>query len=326
MSDVDVLIPTLRRPETLARALRSVFAQHRAAELIARIVVVDNSPEASAAQGVEALRPACPVPLTYVHEPRPGVATARNAGLAASTSPLVAFLDDDEEAPSAWLEQLRIAHLALGATVTFGPVRGVATSAHPDVRAYLDRFFSREGGRATTLIDHEFGCGNSMMTRATALVGPEPFDARADLTGGEDDRLFTRLRGEGAVFGWAAEAWVYEHAPPHRARIGYTLKRAFCYGQSPSQTYARGRHWGRLALSMAIGLGQATVYGAIAGGLLIAGRRGEAVSLTDQAVRGLGKVLWPVEIRLYGLAASPGPAVEKAPHLTYNSVPHPRSV
>ncbi len=313
MNDIDVLIPTLRRPDNLTRALRSVFAQDRAAELIARIVVVDNSPEASAAQVVAALRPASPAPLSYVHEPRPGVATARNAGLAASASPLVAFLDDDEEAPPAWLEQLRTAHLALGSAVTFGPVRGIASAAPPHVRAYLDRFFSREGGPATTLIDDEFGCGNSMMTRAVALAGPEPFDPLADLTGGEDDRLFARLRNDGARFGWAAEAWVYEYAPPHRARVGYALKRAFCYGQSPSQTFARGRSWGRLALSMAIGLGQATVYGAVAGGLLIVGHRGGAVAFADRAVRGLGKVFWLFEIRLYGLAASPVTAPGERP-------------
>ena len=153
-----------------------------------------------------------------------------------------------------------------------------------------------------------------MMTRATALAGAEPFDLRADLTGGEDDRLFARLRGEGVRFGWAAEAWVYEHAPPHRARVGYTLKRAFCYGQSPSQTFARGRAWGRLALSMTIGLAQAVVYGTAAGGLFIAARRGRAVGFADRAVRGLGKVLWPVEIRLYGLAASPKVEVERLPH------------
>ena len=305
MSDVDVLIPTLRRPDNLTRALRSVFAQDRAAELIARIVVVDNSPEGSAASVVEALRTASPVTLTYVHEPSPGVATARNAGLAVSTSPLVAFLDDDEEAPSVWLERLRAAHLKLDSAVTFGPVRGVAAAAHPEVRAYLDRFFSREGGSVTQLIDLAFGCGNSMMTRAVALAGPEPFDARSDLTGGEDDRLFAKLRGDGASFGWAADAWVYEHAPPHRARVGYALKRAFCYGQSPSQTCIRSRAWGRLALTMVIGAGQSIVYGAVAAALLVTGRRGGSAAFADRAVRGLGKVLWLFEIRLYGLAASP---------------------
>ncbi len=320
MNDIDVVIPTLRRPDNLTRALRSVFGQDRAADLIARIVVVDNSPEGSAAPVVEALRTACPVALTYMHEPNPGVATARNTGLAASDSSLVAFLDDDEEAPSGWLGHLRTAHLKLGSAVTFGPVRGVAAAAHPDVRAYLDRFFSREGAAATQLTDIAYGCGNSMMTRAVALAGLEPFDTRSDLTGGEDDRLFAKLRSEGARFGWAADAWVYEHAPPHRARVGYALKRAFCYGQSPSQTCVRGGEWARLALTMTIGAGQAMVYGAVAAILLLAGRRGGVATFTDRSVRGLGKVLWPFKIRLYGLAASPVPtlattATARAPRL-----------
>jgi succinoglycan biosynthesis protein ExoM len=307
MKDIDVLIPTLRRPDHLTRALRSVFAQTGARELIASVVVVDNSPEASAAAVVNALRPASPVPLTYVHEPRPGVATARNAGLAASAAPLVAFLDDDEEAPPHWLAELRPAHLGLGSAVTFGPVRGVAPDARPEFRAYLDRFFSRMSGSETAIIPIASGCGNSMMTRALALAGPEPFDARSDLTGGEDDRLFSVVREAGLTFGWAAKAWVYEYAPPHRAHVRYALKRAFCYGQSPSQTSLRERNWPGLARNMAIGAGQAGIYGLAALVLAAFGRRSAAVELLDRAVRGAGKVCWPLEVRLYGLAAAPTP-------------------
>ena len=305
MRDVDVLIPTLRRPEQLTRALRSVMAQDRAAELIAAIVVVDNSPEGSARAVVDALRPASPAPLVYAHEPRPGVATARNAGLQAGASPLVAFLDDDEEAPPGWLGALRTAHLQLGAAVTFGPVQGVAPAAPPALRRYLDRFFSREGAAETGYSPIVYGCGNSIMTRADALAGPAPFDARSDLTGGEDDRLFSRLRLQGLRFGWAADAWVNEYAPPHRARLGYALKRAFCYGQSPSQTSRLERDWPALARNMTIGAGQATVYGLISLALTLAGRRTKAVEFLDRAVRGCGKVGWFLKLELYGLAATP---------------------
>ena len=124
---VAVVIPTLRRRASLTRALISLFQQNRAAELIAEIIVVDNAPEGSAREAVEGLRPASPAPLIYVHEPRPGVATARNAGVGAvSRSDYVAFLDDDEEAPPGWLAALTRTHLALGADVTFGtcPRRG----------------------------------------------------------------------------------------------------------------------------------------------------------------------------------------------------------
>ena len=313
MSSIDVLIPTLRRPDHLTRALRSVFAQIQAHELIASILVIDNSPEGSAGPLVEALRPASPVRLAYVHAPHPGVATARNAGLAASDAPFVAFLDDDEEAPPHWLATLCKAHLALGSAVTFGPVRGVAPDARPEYRAYLDGFFSRQGGPRTELIAITYGCGNSIMTRAVALAEPEPFDTRLDLTGGEDDRLFSRLKQGGASFGWAADAWVYEYAPAHRARLGYALKRAFCYGQGPCQISARTRNWPRLARNMAIGAGQALVYGIAALGMAVAGRRGSAVGYLDRAVRGLGKVLWPLTVPLYGLATTPVvPATRRA--------------
>ena len=302
MSDVDVMIPTLRRPDQLARALRSVFAQDDAPGLVSKIVVVDNSPEGSAVAMVETLRRASPVPLVYVHEPQPGVATARNAGVVACTSRFVAFLDDDEVAPAHWLRELRCAHLTLGSMVTFGPVHGVAEGAKQEFRPYLDRFFSRLAGDEDTLLPIAYGCGNSIMTRAAALAGPTPFDARHDMTGGEDDRLFDRLRADGATFGWASKAWVHEYAPLHRTRVTYALRRAFCYGQSPCQASVRKRDLLGLIRNMAIGVGQATVYGAISMAMFTLGRRSAGVTWLDRAVRGLGKVFWPIKVHFYGTA------------------------
>ena len=316
MSDIDVMIPTLRRPDQLARALRSVFAQHRAAELISSVVVVDNSPEGSAAETVQALRLASPAPLVYVHEPRPGVATARNAGVAACCARFVAFLDDDEEAPPHWLAELRDVHLRLGSAVTFGPVHGMAEGARPEFRAYLDGFFSRLGGAQDALLPIAYGCGNSIMTREIALAGRGPFDVRHDMTGGEDDRLFDRLRAGGATFGWAARAWVREYAPAHRVQVAYALRRAFCYGQSPCQASVRKRDAIGLLRNMIIGAGQASVYGAAALALFAAGRRPAGVQRLDRAVRGLGKVFWPLKVHFYGLAApaaaQPAPAIAPA--------------
>ena len=301
MTQVDVLVPTLRRPDSLARALRSLFSQDRAAELIAAVVVVDNSPEASARATIDALDPACPVPLRYVHAPRPGVATARNAGLAACTAPLVAFLDDDEEAPPGWLAALQAVHLRLGAAVTFGPVRGQAPDAAPGVRAYMDSFFSRTGPATSGLIAAPYGCGNSMMTRAVALQGPAPFDTTADATGGEDDRLFARLSAAGVRYGWAAEAWVTEYAPVHRARLGYTLQRAFSYGQGPSQLAARSGDAAAVAGWMAVGATQLLLF-APAGALLLLLRQGRGAGLADRAARGLGKLVWWSRPLFYGQA------------------------
>lgn len=301
MGEVAVLTPTLRRPESLARALKSLFAQDGAAALIDAIVVVDNSPEASARAVVEGLQPGSPVPLIYVHEPRPGVATARNAGLARITAPYVAFLDDDEEAPAHWLQSLLAVHKRLGAAVTFGPWRGRAEAAAPWKRAYLDAFFSRTGPSASGLTEELHGCGNSLMTREGALDGAQPFDPAYDQVGGEDDRLYQRLQGQGARFAWAAQAWVYEHAPDHRCRISYALRRAFSFGQTPTTDAAHVRDWAGVARWMAVGLAQTVVYGLAAAALWAIGSPRRLV-MTDRAVRGLGKVIWWFTPRFYGQA------------------------
>ena len=235
---VAVIVPTLRRPEGLTRALQSLFAQTGVADRLREIVVVDNDPAGTAAATVEALREQSPWPLVCCHAPVPGVATARNVGLQATDAPLIAFLDDDEVAAPDWLAQLLAAQVDTGADVVFGPIRGRAPDAADWLKPYLEDFFGRAGPASTRLIAQPFGCGNSLMVRRTALPGSAPFDVGADQAGGEDDALFAALADRGGRFGWAAGAWVDEIAPAHRATLGYALSRAFAFGQGPSQTAA----------------------------------------------------------------------------------------
>ena len=303
MRDVAVVIPTLRRPVMLERALRSVFAQVGSLDRIAAVVVADNDPDGSAAALIDRLRAEAPVPLTYAHAPVPGVATARNIGLAAADAPLIAFLDDDEAASPGWLSALLQAQSQTGADVLFGPIRGRVPEGTGWTTAYLERFFGRDGPTQTGLTDQIHGCGNSLMVRATALPGPAPFDAAMDQTGGEDDRLFTALQTRGGRFGWAADAWVDEFAPPDRATLSYALMRAFAYGQSPSQMAAARHDWPGLIRWMLIGAAQTAVWGLASLALTLLRRPARAETL-DRMSRGLGKVFWTscFEPKLYGAA------------------------
>ena len=291
MTDVAVIVPTLRRPESLERALRSLFGQTGVADRVSAIVVVDNDPVGSAATTIEALRPSSPWPLTYVHAPRPGVATARNAGLTATNAPLIAFLDDDEAASPGWLAALLKAQAATGADAVFGPITGRAPDAADWLKPHLERFFGREGPERTQLIETPFGCGNSLMVRSAALPGPAPFNTDADQAGGEDDALFAALASRGGQFGWAADARVEEFAPAHRATLEYALSRAFAYGQGPSQTAAAARDWPGVARWMAIGVAQATVWGAASAALTLIASPKRA-EMYDRTARGVGKLFW----------------------------------
>ena len=302
MAAIAVMIPTLRRPESLRQAVRSLFTV-RNAQNIARLVIVDNDPDASAREGVIALAAEAPFPVQYVHEPVAGVATARNTGLGyIGDSQFVAFLDDDEIASSDWLDRLRNAQIQTGADVVFGPIRGLSTSADEDLKPLVEAFFSRTGPAQDGVIDHAYGCGNSMV-RFAVLDLPDAFETSANESGGEDDILFSRLKAKGCLFSWAAEAWVEEHAPPERATLGYLLKRSFARGQGPSQTSRAERRWLALTGWMVIGVAQFTAYGLSA---LIARliSRSRACSLMLRASEGLGKIFWQsvFEPRFYGAA------------------------
>ena len=291
MQDVAVIVPTMRRPDSLARALRSLFTQTGVSDRLAGIVVVDNDPAGTAAGTVSRLISDSPCPLIYRHEPRPGVATARNAGLSMTTAPLIAFLDDDEAAAPDWLSALLAGLEQTGADVVFGPISGRVPDGTGWATPWLEKFFGREGPAATGLIDHAYGCGNSLMIRATALPGAAPFDTSSDQSGGEDDALFAALKARGGRFGWAADAWVEEFAPPHRATLRYALSRAFAYGQGPSQTAARARDGLGIVRWMVIGAIQTTVWGLASLALTMTGHPARARTL-DRAARGLGKIFW----------------------------------
>ncbi len=305
-ADVTVLIPTFNRPDGLARALASVAAQDRLAEIAREVVVVDNAADGDAAPMAARWRERLAVPLVYVHEPRPGVATARNAGLAAATAADVAFLDDDEVAPPAWLGALVGAHRRLEADVTFGPVLGRAPQAPSELRTLLERFFSRaDRGRTGLVPDAQgCGCGNSIMRRSTALAGDAPFDEAANETGGEDDRLFALLAARGARFAWCAEAWVEEFAAADRSTLAYALKRNFAYGQGPTRQRLRRGDRAGAAGWMAVGAAQAAGHGAVALALRTLGRPQWRARAVD-AAGGLGKLMPGANLRFYG-RASPG--------------------
>ncbi|MFN3514897.1 MAG: glycosyltransferase family 2 protein [Phenylobacterium sp.] len=303
---VSLIVPTQRRLEGLVTAVRSLFRQTGVSAGALELVVVDNDPAASARDTVAGLAAEAPFPVAYVHEPSPGVANARNSALAKAQAPLIAFLDDDEEAGEGWLAALLAVQADCGADVVFGPVRGRAPASVVRHRSYLERFFSREGPEAAGPIDHYYGCGNSLLRRA-ALPDPDrPFAADRNFIGGEDDLLFAQMQARGARFAWAPEAWVWEDPVPSRLSLRYAIVRAFGYGQGPSAACAAAepRDWLGMVGWMGQGVVQAAVFGLVAGGKWLMRSPDYAFAL-DRAARGLGKTLWfgPFKLKYYGLPA-----------------------
>jgi glycosyltransferase involved in cell wall biosynthesis len=309
MSDiiVSIIVPTQRRPEPLARAVRSCFGQTGIPLDALELIVVDNDVPPSASPLAEALAREAPFPLIYVHEPRPGVANARNAGVAKARGAFIAFLDDDEEAPEGWLAALMDAQSRFDADLVFGPVRARLPDSIQTHRDYLEHFFSRKDSAAAGPIDHYYGCGDSLVRRAALPDRPRPFSDARNHIGGEDDLLFSEMRTHGARMVWAPDAWVWEHPAPSRMNLKYAIRRAFVYGQGAPGNCANAIPPDRLGVAgwMIQGLAQAGIFGilALVQWLIRAPRRAYVL---DRAARGLGKTFWwsPFKIRLYGLSNS----------------------
>lgn len=301
---ISIIIPTQRRPQGLAIAARSVFAQVGVDANELELVIVDNDQVASAKALADGFKSEAPFPVTYVHEPRAGVANARNAALSAAKGELIAFLDDDEEAPAGWLAALLKVMDAHRADVVFGPVRARAPAAVTAHRAYLEKFFSRLDDSPEGLIDHYYGCGDSLVRRAALPDPNKPFSMARNLIGGEDDLLFGNMQRAGKRIAWAPDAWVWEDPVPERLTLGYTIRRAFAYGQGPSEHCAVSGDRAGVAKWMAVGVVQAAAFGALAG-LKWLTRSASFADTLDRAARGLGKTLWwgPFKIQFYGRTA-----------------------
>ncbi|MFO1059744.1 MAG: glycosyltransferase [Dongiaceae bacterium] len=242
MIDISIVICTFHRPAQLRRAIVTCLAQqtHRSFE----IVVVDNSLEGDARPVIEGfgIEPR----LVHVGLPRPNIALARNAGLAAARGELIAFLDDDQEASPGWIEALAVTMQRGGADVVFGPISprfvgGVAPDWDPQGWRFARRLALPSGAPVDVTgappgSARGIGTGNSMLRRAT--IGPATaFASRFGQTGGEDTDFFFRLARQGCRILWCAEAEVVETVPAERATLAYMIERT--------------RHGGRLFVAMA---------------------------------------------------------------------------
>jgi mycofactocin system glycosyltransferase len=269
--DVTVVVPVKDRPAALERLLAALRADPATAHL--PVIVVDDGsavpvPGQGVRQGVRVVR----------HPTARGPAAARNAGLAAATTPLVAFLDSDCVPRPAWLARLR-PHLD-----------------DPRLAAVAPRIVAlHEGGRGW-LAAYETAVSALDMGTHPAAVRPGsavPYvpsaallASRAALAGGFDEAMRV-AEDVDLVWRLTAAGWRVRYEPgaavahEHPATTAEWLRRRAFYGTGAAPLAARhGRAVAPLVISPET---------ALAWGLALSGRRwGPAAAagvLTVTAVR-----------------------------------------
>lgn len=221
---------TMGRPQMLTRCLASLAAQQvQGARL--HFIIVDNNPEPVARELVEAFAKSGLNPVTFEHQPDPGIPFARNAALDASLklgADWIAFLDDDETADPNWLNALFGAAQRYQADVIQGRV--IRRLPEPLPFWAIDEEKPRREGMAMKT------CTTNNVIFDARLVRPQPrglglrFDETMRFTGGTDTDFFQAVTEAGARIVWSNEPVVTEEVPANRLTFRWQIMRGYRVG------------------------------------------------------------------------------------------------
>jgi glycosyltransferase involved in cell wall biosynthesis len=270
-----VVLPTRGRAAYLEVALDSLAAQD-VAEPWELIVVDDGSGDGTREllerRGVRSVR----------FDPARGLNPARNAGVDASTAPLVAFTDDDVSAPAGWLRALvEGARRHPEADAFGGPIRARFEGRTP-------RGCGREDPPLTTLdlgaedTTAELVWGANMAVRREAVERVGRFNETIH-GGGDEQEWLERLHAAGGTVVYLAEAGLDHRRTADDARLSKLVRGAYVRGRAMrAYDSRRGRAPGLgIELRVLAGCGWHTVRRACPQGIVMGahslGRTVEAV-------------------------------------------------
>lgn len=231
-TSVVIAVLTFKRNEAIAQLIPHLIEQANSVDIRAGVIVVDNDPNGSAREIVEAYRDHG---VVYVHEPQPGIAHGRNAALnAAADFDLLVFIDDDETPTPQWLQLMLAAYDKYDCA---GVVGNVVRSfdVQPDAWIVAGRYFDKDV-IATGTPQPAASTANLLLDMRFLREHNLRFDPVFGLSGGSDTLLTRQVVRAGGRLVWCAEALVDEQIPASRTNRKWVVTRHFRVGNSSSQT------------------------------------------------------------------------------------------
>ena len=226
---LSVVVCTHNNASYLRKALASLVAQD-VPEDEYEIVVVNNASTDDTAEAAAGFPP-----VRYVYEKRLGLSIARNAGIRAARSPIVAFLDDDAEADPGWVRALLACYeahdnvWAVGGKVLpiwGGPVPEWLTERYHRSLSLIDL-----GGDVRSLSWPERVIGVNCSFRKDVFKEFGLFDECLGrigqaLLGNEDTEIQQRIHRAGKFVMYTPHAVVNHHVPVSRMTEEYFSRRS----------------------------------------------------------------------------------------------------
>lgn len=238
---------TYKRPEKLARLLRSLKEINYPVGIKTEILVVDNDRNSSAKGVCESS--VLPVKLHYVTEEKKGLSNARNRALFKGIELFashIAFIDDDEVADINWLvNHVDFYNRFENIYISSGPTYKKFEQNYPD---YIleNRIFRVHSSKKLGQVKKTCASGNVFFPINICEENDIYFSEEFNYSGSEDTDFFSRLSGLGFEIGWNYNAVNHEIVDEERASLKWILNRAFHNGYSVALTKCNGNNLKRL--------------------------------------------------------------------------------
>jgi GT2 family glycosyltransferase len=290
---VTAAVASCDRPTSLARCLEAIL---QGEVLPAELLVVDQS----RGEGAEEALGRCAgrgVALTYVRQPRRGLAASRNLALERAGQPVVAFTDDDCVPGPGWIEEItRVFATEEPPAAMTGRVLPLGEAA-PGTFDVSPRDSPHRTDYRGRVVPWAVGTGGNFAARRQWLERVGRFDERLG-TGSpghaaEDTELLYRLLRSGATIRYEPAAVVFHERQTRAQRLRTRWTYGFGIGALCGLWLRRGDlYTGRLCVGWLAWQGSDLVYATVRGDWFLARQR--LLSLGGSA-RGL----------IYGLRLSP---------------------
>lgn len=233
---IAVVVPTYNRILLLERTLDALGSVDYDAMQV--VVVDDGSVEPHAARAVAATERAG---ARYIRQPNAGPAAARNAGIRATRSKLVAFLDDDCAPAADWLQHLAAAFAS--ADGSLGGVGGSVRSQPP--HNWMSAFCAAADYSAGEQPVFTNAATANACFRRSVLDEVGGFDEAFRHPGGDDPDLSRRVREAGYELRFVPEAVVYHS---ELDTLGDFLKHLFHRGIGEARSKRKEGRPGRVVV------------------------------------------------------------------------------
>lgn len=237
---VTILVPTYDRPDVLRRCLQSLTQQDSPRPI--RILVIDNHPASQLTPPIVAEFPG----IELIAEAQAGSSRARNCGIQAVTTDILAMVDDDVVVPPQWLENLLAPLSRPEVTAVTGQVMPLELETHAqklfEVFGGLGRGWQRrevdrawaDQYRFQAVPSWEFGATVNAAFRTAVFRDPaiglfhEALGGGLPVQGGEDTYFFYKFLQGGGRLVYEPTAWLWHE---HRRELSAFARQVQGYRQ-----------------------------------------------------------------------------------------------